>query len=334
MTESYDFQWIGSPLDPNSSDPEIELVKQEIYRMDPAGTKFAGVIRDTLDQLYDGQRTGRWSFDQLYKTEKTHMGTLVEINLQRCFAFADGDATDYRIAGIEVDCKYSMKPGEWTLPPEVVGRIALVVTANDQQSVWSAGLVRVRSEYLRSGRNRDQKSSLTAAARSHITWLWGNQNLLAKNLFLHLDSADRDRIFAARSQRGNQHGQARVNELFRSVHRRVIRRAELATVAQQDDFMKRARSNGGARDKLRPEGILVLGHQECDTVVADALGLPVPQVGEFVAVRVAPTSPLGYRRSVNIRGEWWAVADEQDEVTPAPIIERRADVRGVSSGRR
>ena len=39
------------------------------------------------------------------------------------------------------------------------------------------------------------------------------------------------------------------------VQRRIIRRAELATVAQQDDFMKRARGNGGARTTLRPEGI-------------------------------------------------------------------------------
>ena len=71
--------------------------------------RVATVLRDTLDQLYDGQRTGRYKWDQLHKTEKTHCGTLVEINMQREFQFADGKKLDYKIANTEVDCKYSQK---------------------------------------------------------------------------------------------------------------------------------------------------------------------------------------------------------------------------------
>ena len=67
------------------ADPELDLVQAELYRLDPRGRRFAAVLRDTLDQLYDGQHTGRWNYDQLHKTEKTHMGTLVEINLHRRF---------------------------------------------------------------------------------------------------------------------------------------------------------------------------------------------------------------------------------------------------------
>src|SRR5690349_17664734 len=100
---------------PYGDDPGLDAVEAELYRIDPTGEQFAEVIRDTFDQLYDGQHTGRWNYDQLYKTEKTHMGTLVEINLHRRFDFADGDSTDYRIAGIEVDCKYSMSYGGWEL---------------------------------------------------------------------------------------------------------------------------------------------------------------------------------------------------------------------------
>jgi hypothetical protein len=177
------------------------------------------VLRDTLDQLYDGQRTGRWSFNQLYKTEKTHMGTLVEINLQREFGFADGDATDYRLAGVQVDCKYSMRDGGWTLPPEVIGHLALVVTADDARSSWRAGLVRVAGEHLNPGRNRDSKGGLSLDGRARVRWLWPHNKYLAPNLFLQLDDATRDRIFNARSLRGDRHGQARVNELFRAVQR-------------------------------------------------------------------------------------------------------------------
>ncbi|WP_418396390.1 NaeI family type II restriction endonuclease, partial [Yersinia enterocolitica] len=52
---------------------------------------MAKVFRATFDQLYDGQHTGRYSVEQLFKTEKTHFGTLIEINLQREFGLADGD---------------------------------------------------------------------------------------------------------------------------------------------------------------------------------------------------------------------------------------------------
>lgn len=123
----------------SSDDPGLDLVEAELYRLDPTGDRVATVLRETFDQLYDGQHTGRWNFNDLHKTEKTHMGTLVEINLHREFDFEDGTETDYRIAGVQVDCKYSMKPFGWMLPPEVIDEIARLVTANDEASTWRAG---------------------------------------------------------------------------------------------------------------------------------------------------------------------------------------------------
>ncbi len=154
---------------PDVTDYELDAVESELYRLDPAGDRVAAVLRDTLDQqLYDGQHSGRWSYDHLHKTEKTHMGTLVEINLHRVFAFADGDITDYRIAGIEVDCKYSMTYGGWELPPEALGHICLLITANDATSTWTAGLLRVRESYLRGRSNRDAKNRSNRDAKKQL----------------------------------------------------------------------------------------------------------------------------------------------------------------------
>jgi hypothetical protein len=308
-----------------SDDPDIELetVAAELNRLDPAGDRVATVLRDTLDQLYDGQRTGRWKYDQLHKTEKTYMGTLVEINLHRQFGFDDGDATDYRIAGIEVDCKYSMSYGGWELPPEAIDHLCLLITADDEASTWSAGLIRIRDEYLRGRPNRDSKRQLSTSGRSRVRRLWPRHGRLDENLFLHMDPRIRERIFAAEGKRGGQHGQARTNELFRSVQRRIIRRAEVATVAQQDDFMKRARGNGGARTALRSEGILVLGHQDNDPLVAAALGLPVPRKGEFVSARVVPALAGRDGQAAVINGRSWALARPGDPLAPAPVIPRR-----------
>jgi hypothetical protein len=309
-------------LEPSSEeDPELMAVAGALYLLDPTGDRVAGVLRDTLDQLYDGQHTGRWNFQQLFKTEKTHMGTLVEINLQREFHFADGDATDYRIAGVEVDCKYSMK-GSWTLPPEVVGHLALLVTALDEADRWRAGLIRVEERWMNRGRNRDAKGTLSDAGRQRIHWMWPSHQRLPQNLFLHLEPGVRERIFNSKAKRGDQHGQAKTNELFRSVQRRIIRRAELATVAQQDDFMKRARGNGGSRTALQSEGILVLGHQENDPQIALALKLPVPCKGEFVSARVIPARPDRDDPTAEIDGRLWAIAREEDPITPAPTVPR------------
>ncbi len=311
----------GAP--PDSADRELNAVETELYRLDPTGDQVATVLRDTLDQLYDGQHTGRWAYDQLHKTEKTHMGTLVEINLHRQFDFDDGNATDYRIAGIEVDCKYSMTYGNWELPPEAIDHLCLVITASDSISSWSAGLLRVRKSYLRGRTNRDAKRQLASASRCRIRQLWPAHGQLAENVFLCLDDGTRERIFNAKAKHGLLHGQARTNELFRSVQRRIIRRAELATVAQQDDFMKRARGNGGARTQLRPEGILVLGHQENDPLVAAALGLPIPKKGEFVSARVAPARDDRNDPAAVIEGKRWALARACDPVSPAPVVPRK-----------
>lgn len=306
----------------DDGDPELSVVEAELHLLDPTGVQVARVLRDTLDQIYDGQHTGRWNYNQLYKTEKTHVGTLVEINLHRQFGFADGDATDYRIAGIEVDCKYSMTYGGWELPPEAIDHICLLITANDQRGSWAAGLIRVRNSFLRARSNRDAKRQLAVASHAHIRRLWPANQRLAENLFLNLDTDTRNRIFNAQANRGSQHGQARTNELFRLVQHRIIRRAELATVAQQDDFMKRARGNGGARTLLRPEGILVLGHQDDDPRVAAALGLPVPKKGEFVSGRVIPARDDRDDPVAIIAGEHWGLARPGDPVVPAPVVPR------------
>lgn len=306
-----------------AEDSALSVVEAELYRLDPAGDRVAAVLRDTFDQLYDGQHTGRWNFDDLHKTEKTHMGTLVEINLHREYAFEDGTKTDYRIAGVQVDCKYSMKPFGWMLPPEVIGEIALLVTANDEASTWQAGLLRVRPEMTRGSQNRDAKTSLSLVGRQNLRWLWLDHPGLAPNLFHQLDAETRNAIFQAKAKRGNRHGQACLNELFRQVQGRIIRRNEVATVARQDDFMKRARDSGGSRDQLRPEGILVLGHQDQDPRVAADLGLPVPSKGELVAARVVPARADRNDPVAEICGQAWAIAWPGDEVVPAPVVDRK-----------
>ena len=126
------------------------------YLVRPSKTTMVAVLRATFDQLYDGHHTGRYRIDQLRKTEKTHCGTPVEINLHREFELADGVVLDCRIAGHEVDCKFSLSEFGWMIPPEAIGHLCLLVWADEQIAKWSAGLFRVSAELLTKP-NRDRR---------------------------------------------------------------------------------------------------------------------------------------------------------------------------------
>ena len=101
-------------------DPERDRVAAALRAADPDGLLLAATLRRAFDLLLDGQHTGRYRWDQLHKTEKTHAGTLVEIGLQRTFGLADGTALDYSIADVEVDCKFSHRSGGWMIRSESV----------------------------------------------------------------------------------------------------------------------------------------------------------------------------------------------------------------------
>ncbi|MFF7437144.1 NaeI family type II restriction endonuclease [Streptomyces sp. NPDC008122] len=296
-----------------NEDAELAAVYHKVLQLDPEGSRFAAVLRNTIDQLLNGEVTGRYDWKTLFKTEKTHAGTLVEINLQREFRFDDGIDMDYQIAGTDVDCKYSQQFGGWMIPPEALGHLCLLVWADDYKSQWSAGLLRIRDEWLNAGNNRDKKLTVKAEHRNKILWLWHKQELPV-NALLHMDPVDRAAVFEASS------GQARLNELFRLYQQRRIGRNVVRTVAQQKDYMKRVRGNGGSRSSLREEGILIMGDYRSHQEIARQLGVPAPQEGEFVSVRVTPAGAGHTGPHALIDGSLWAVAAPGDPVVDAPVL--------------
>lgn len=298
---------------PSSSDKELASVVTRIRSQDPDGQRTAIVLRETIDQLYDGQRTGRYRWDQLFKTEKTHCGTLVEINLQREFEFEDGVTLDFRIAGVDVDCKYSQTVGGWMIPPEAHGHLCMLLSATDNEAPkWNMGIVRINDGYLNVGANRDAKATLNVQGREAIQWIFKDMPL-PPNVLLQLERATVDRIMAL------PHGTKRINELFRCAVGRIVGRNVVATVGQQSDYMKRVRKNGGARSKLKSEGIVVLGQFKNHVAIARALRLPIPNAGESVSVRLTHATSAG-PGVAEIGGKLWRVAKSTDPVVAAPDL--------------
>lgn len=281
--------------------------------------RIGHAIRRSYDQVYNGQSTGHFHWAQLSKTEKTHCGSVVEIWLQRELGLADGENLDFAIGGFDVDCKFSQKMNGWMLPPEVRGGIAMVVTADDYSGIWSLGLVWVTDDRLRESTNRDRKSTLNDAGRAAICWLFRDEPIPA-NALLQISPEDAVAIMCETDGMRRRSGQRRLNELFRRAQGRRISRNVIATVARQGDFMKRVRSNGGARTGLQEEGIVLLGHYERHRQIVAALGFSPPNAGEIVSIRLTNAEADWSGPAFELDGHWWRTATDADPVVKAPRI--------------
>ena len=76
-----------------------------------AGGLKAGLpplFRQAVDEVIDAPRTNRFTIGELEKTEKTYLGTKVEILLRDFLKLPKGKILDLSVDGVEVDIKESV----------------------------------------------------------------------------------------------------------------------------------------------------------------------------------------------------------------------------------
>ncbi|WP_157555805.1 NaeI family type II restriction endonuclease [Herbidospora yilanensis] len=301
-----------SPPSPGSPD-DVERVVAAFTRMDLDGRRVGRVLRGTVEQLLDGMHTGRYRWEQLMRSEKMVFRDLVHVSLAREFALAEGVDQDFRVDDVEFVLRVSASHG-WMIGADDVGRVGVLLSFDHGKSLWSMGVTRFRRNFLSGSMNRDGKTRLSREGMESVRWLHLNAPLPA-NVLTMLRQDEVDAIFSLQS------GQQRINDLFRRTQRIPVTRDVLATVAMQGDYMKRLRGNGGARSALRSEGIVILGAGANHARIAAALLLPVLDRGEFLAVRLARH---GARHSgvpsVELDGERWVVASDEDPAELAPLV--------------
>ncbi|MEZ5692713.1 MAG: NaeI family type II restriction endonuclease [Altererythrobacter sp.] len=228
--------------------------------------KLRSFFRSAIDEVIDTARTGRYFLADLEKTEKTYLGTKFEILLRDWLDVPRGVVLDLQIGGQEVDVKSTTggKSG-WMIPPEAIGQLCILLRINEGTSTCAVGIVRARKDYLRAGANRDAKTSFSAAGRQNIWWLVQDYPY-TPNFWSLIDQQTREWIMEPRG------GTMRLARLFEECPETPVSRVLISSIAAQDDFMKRIRRNGGARDILAPKGIAIL-YSETDDVLMRRLGL-------------------------------------------------------------
>lgn len=268
------------PLSPSHPDyPVLAPLAAALERQAGGAVGFAAgvppLFRRAVDEVIDAPRTNRFTIAEVEKTEKTYLGTKVEILLRDFLKLPKGRILDLSIDGVETDIKNTMQRA-WTIPLESHGHPALLLRLNEQSAQCDAGLVLVRPEYLNAGENRDAKKTLSAAGLENIWWLLRKQPY-PPNFWEALPDKDRLEIFAVGS------ASARLALLFLKLQRQPISRLQVQAVAQQHDYMKRLRRNGGARDRLAEEGVALLSGRT-DGALIGALKLGPVTGEEFISL--------------------------------------------------
>ena len=161
-----------------ATDTQLQNVVRWFLEQDPDGLRFKKRINEGVNAILTAFLEERVS--SLSSPEKTAIGTSVEKRLRREFALAAGPHghLDFLIDGAEIDCKYSIHPKRWMIPPEAVGKLCLGISSDDDLHTFSVGAFRADPAVLSSeAGNRDKKRSLLVSGYDRIVWLWQDESL-------------------------------------------------------------------------------------------------------------------------------------------------------------
>ena len=265
---------IGHPDYPVLSKIEAEIIN-EIGSLAACKKKIPDLLRSCIDDVMLTPKTGRTSYDQLEKTEKTYIGTRVEIELRDLLGAPKG-LLDTVIAGYDTDIKHTMG-SNWMIPVEAFERPCILTAADEGRAVCFFGLVIAKQEYLTEGQNRDTKKSIRAEAFENVLWIL-RDHPYPRNFWQTISEDIVARILSGKG------GNKRVTALFQEVQNRPIPRDVINSAARQKDFTRRLRSDAGrgTRDILARQGIIIISEQKGAGLIRQ-FGLPECGSGEFMS---------------------------------------------------
>lgn len=281
------------PLDPLHQDfAVLSPIERAIVSAGGGFDAFAEMVmvlfRQAFDEVIDAPRTNRFTLAEIEKTEKTYIGTKVEILLRNFLGMPKGQVLDLSVNGVEVDIKMTTAR-DWMIPRESIGRPAILLKADERSAQCDVGLVVCRPEYLRTSNNQDKKGQIAAAHYVHIWWIL-HRHRYPKNFWEVLPLAERNAIMEAGT------GKWRLAELFERIQGQPISRSQVQAIGQQHDYMKRLRKNGGARDILGPKQIAILWGSK-DRGLIERFGLGPVTSEEFVSYQAKGAEEIALLRA-------------------------------------
>jgi hypothetical protein len=273
-------QEVFSPhgLEPSHQDfARLRQLERAILRHSGGYERFCEDIpqlfRQAMDEVIDAPRSKRFTIKEIEKTEKTYIGTKVEILVRNHLNIPKGKTLDLAIDGIEVDIKNTVG-NNWMIPLEAIGHPCILIKLDEETAKCSFGIIVIRQEILNKV-NRDKKASIKAKCLASVHWMLRDA-AYPENFWEGLSAETKQQVMSPPG------GTERVAVLFRRHQGRPISRKLVEALAQQSDPTRRIRKNGGARDPFQKEGIVLLSGQ-VDRKLIEELGLPSCKRDEFIA---------------------------------------------------
>lgn len=270
--ESYVNSQFDLPLDAEPPDEEVTHRMQKVQwdliskvgNMEAFLKQLGQLIRSAIDYVIDAPTLQRYAISEIDPDEKTAIGKRIERLMKYEFDLVTGNRLDVVLGGEDVDIKTTMGKN-WMFSKSSHNHLNLLIAYDETKAVFQLGLAYVKVEQL-GAHNRDRKQSLKD--KESIYWIIRDQPY-PPNFMARLPKEIFQKIISQKT------GMKRVVELLRRVNCVAIPRHVICSVANQKDPMRRIRSNGGARDLLWDEGIIVLsGAYECDRHVSrSAIGV-------------------------------------------------------------
>lgn len=267
---------IPSAVDPGHPDHETLVALRDAILECVGGPQrlreqFPLLVREAIDFVLNPIHTCRTRLTERDNVEKTFVGLKVEHFVRDMLDVPKG-IRDLIINGRDVDIK-NTAGNTWMIPRNEAP--VLVIASEESSHCCWLGLLAARKSYLTKP-NRDQKRAVGSGAFRNILWLV-EAAPHPKSRWAALD------MVLFRELRKVSGGTRRACLFFREnlripIHRTVIQ----ALLFDQDDYMKRLRGNGGARDILRTEGIALLSGSY-DAELLAMLGLPETKSDEMIA---------------------------------------------------
>jgi len=149
------------PDRPGPENPDSLLVKQ----LEKAILKRAGGIEKFRKKV---PLLLRKAIDEVI--ERIYLGTKIRVQLRSCLKLERENVLDPCIGGTAVEIQSTISQN-WSVPPEFVGKLCLLVKSDEKRAVCSVGTMMIRDELLNEPGKSSRRRTISKAGIENIRWV-------------------------------------------------------------------------------------------------------------------------------------------------------------------
>lgn len=132
--------------------------------------KISILLRKAMDEVIDSARTNRFTLDETKINERIYLGTKVRVQLRNCLKLSKGKMPDLGSGENEVGIQSTIRK-TWSIPPEIVGNLCLLVKSDEKRAVCSIGAMVIRNKVLNTTKQSSGRRMISNTGIANIHWI-------------------------------------------------------------------------------------------------------------------------------------------------------------------